>query len=153
MHLKLAIGGFRENALIVGYEAKMRFKIFLLLILFIFKSQSQTSKSIEIDSLINSSIIQKNFPGAQLYVKYNDSVLINKSYGYHTYDSINKVNNTHIYDLASLTKVLASTLSIMKLYDEKRLWKMEKLCNHGRGLVLLGWQLWSASSLLHPQRK
>ena len=56
----------------------MRFKIFLLLTLFIFKSQSQTSKSLEIDSLINSSIIQKNFPGAQLYVKYNDSVLINK---------------------------------------------------------------------------
>lgn len=99
----------------------MRFKIFLLLTLFIFKSQSQTSKSKEIDSLINSSIIQKNFPGAQLYVKYNDSVLINKSYGYHTYDSINKVNNTHIYDLASLTKVLASTLSIMKLYDENKL--------------------------------
>ena len=99
----------------------MRFKIFLLLTLFIFKSQSQTSKSLEIDSLINSSITQKNFPGAQLYVKYNDSVLINKSYGYHTYDSINKVNNTHIYDLASLTKVLASTLSIMKLYDENKL--------------------------------
>ena len=56
----------------------MRFKIFLLLTLFIFKSQSQTSKSIEIDSLINSSIIQKNFPGAQLYVKFNDSVIINR---------------------------------------------------------------------------
>ena len=105
----------------------MRFKIFLLLTLFIFKSQSQTSKSLEIDSLINSSITQKNFPGAQLYVKYNDSVLINKSYGYHTYDSINKVNNTHIYDLASLTKVLASTLSIMKLYDDNKLDLEEKV--------------------------
>ena len=105
----------------------MRFKIFLLLTLFIFKSQSQTSKSLEIDSLINSSIIQKNFPGAQLYVKFNDSVIINRSYGYHTYDSINKVNNNHIYDLASLTKVLASTLSIMKLYDENKLDLEEKV--------------------------
>ena len=30
-------------------------------------------------------------------------------------------NNTHLYDLASLTKVLASTFSLMKLYDENKL--------------------------------
>ena len=32
--------------------------------------------------------------------------------------SINLINNDHLYDLASLTKVLASTLSIMKLYED-----------------------------------
>ena len=99
----------------------MRFKIILFIILFTCKTQSQTSQSNEIDSLINSSIKYKNFPGAQLYVKFKDSVIINKSYGYHTYDSIVNVNNKHVYDLASLTKVLASTFSIMKLYDENRL--------------------------------
>ena len=99
----------------------MRFKILLLLILFVSKTQSQTSKSAKIDSLINSSITLKNFPGAQLFVKFKDSIIINKSYGFHTYDSIIKVNNKHVYDLASLTKVLASTFSIMKLYDENKL--------------------------------
>ena len=108
----------------------MRFKIFLLLTLFIFKSQSQTSKSLEIDSLINSSIIQKNFPGAQLFVKYKDSIIINKSYGFHTYDSIIKVDNKHLYDLASLTKVLASTFSLMKLYDENKLELNDKISDY-----------------------
>ena len=99
----------------------MRFKIILFIILFACKTQSQTSQLNEIDSLINSSIKHKNFPGAQLYIKFKDSVIINKSYGYHTYDSIVNVNNKHVYDLASLTKVLASTFSIMKLYDENKL--------------------------------
>jgi CubicO group peptidase (beta-lactamase class C family) len=81
--------------------------------------QIKTNK--QIDSLINASIKNKNFPGAQVFIKIKDSILINKSYGFHTYDSIIPVKNTHLYDLASLTKVLASTFSIMKLYDEKKL--------------------------------
>ena len=44
-----------------------------------------------------------------------------KSYGYHTYDSITKVCDDHLFDLASITKTLASTLALMKLYDEKKL--------------------------------
>ena len=108
----------------------MRFKILLLLILFVSKTQSQTSKSAKIDSLINSSITLKNFPGAQLFVKFKDSIIINKSYGFHTYDSIIKVNNKHVYDLASLTKVLASTFSIMKLYDENKLELEDKVSDY-----------------------
>ena len=108
----------------------MRFKILLLLILFVLKVQSQTSKSEKIDSLINSSITLKNFPGAQLFVKFKDSIIINKSYGFHTYDSIIKVKQKHVYDLASLTKVLASTFSIMKLYDEDKLQLEDKVSDY-----------------------
>ena len=108
----------------------MRFKILLLLILFVSKVQSQTSMSEKIDSLINSSITLKNFPGAQLFVKFKDSIIINKSYGFHTYDSIIKVKQKHVYDLASLTKVLASTFSIMKLYDEDKLQLEEKVSDY-----------------------
>ncbi|MBT4297335.1 MAG: serine hydrolase [Flavobacteriaceae bacterium] len=84
----------------------------------------------KIDSLINSSITLKNFPGAQLFVKYKDSIIINKSYGFHTYDSIIKVDNKHLYDLASLTKVLASTFSLMKLYDENKLELNDKISDY-----------------------
>jgi CubicO group peptidase (beta-lactamase class C family) len=72
----------------------------------------------KIDSLINSSISQKTFPGAQVYIKIGEEILTNKSFGYHTYDSIIKVENNHVYDLASLTKVLASTIALMKLYED-----------------------------------
>ncbi|MDA7810701.1 beta-lactamase family protein, partial [Flavobacteriaceae bacterium] len=77
--------------------------------------------SFKVDSLINSSINEKAFPGGQVYVKIGDEIVINKSFGYHTYDSIVKVENDHVYDLASLTKVLASTLSIMKISEDYNL--------------------------------
>ena len=35
--------------------------------------------------------------------------------------TIIKTDDYHLYDLASITKTLASTLAIMKLYDENKL--------------------------------
>ncbi|MGY8945841.1 MAG: serine hydrolase domain-containing protein [Flavobacteriales bacterium] len=96
----------------------MRFKLLLLIFFISFPVFGQTNINQKIDSLINSNITQYAFPGAQVYVKIKDKIVINKSYGYQTYDSINRINNDHIYDLASLTKVLASTLLLMKLYED-----------------------------------
>lgn len=57
------------------------------------------------------------FPGAQLIVATKDSILIQKSYGFHTYDKQTKVKNHHVYDLASVTKVTSGLLLIMKMVD------------------------------------
>ena len=95
-------------------------RIFIVL-LFILKSLLNHSQDInKIDSLINNGIKLNAYPGAQLFFKKGDFKLY-KSYGYHTYDSIVKVDDDHLFDLASITKTLASTLAIMKLYDEKKL--------------------------------
>ena len=94
-------------------------RIILLILLFnISPICSQNFK--KIDSLIENSIELKAFPGAQLYLK-NADYTYSKSYGFHTYDSLIKVEQDHLYDLASITKTLAATLAIMKLYDEKKL--------------------------------
>ena len=94
-------------------------RIILLILLFnISPICSQNFK--KIDSLIENSIELKAFPGAQLYLK-NSDYTYSKSYGFHTYDSLIKVEQDHLYDLASITKTLAATLAIMKLYDEKKL--------------------------------
>jgi len=94
-------------------------RIILLIILFSIKPiWSQNFK--KIDSLIENSISLKAFPGAQVYLK-NANYTYSKSYGFHTYDSIVKVEQDHLYDLASITKTLAATLAIMKLYDEKKI--------------------------------
>ena len=71
----------------------------------------------KVDSLINLGIQKKAFPGAQVIIFKKDSIRINKSYGYHTYDSLIPVSKNDLYDLASVTKVLASTLALMKLYE------------------------------------
>jgi len=88
----------------------------IIIVLFIsFSSYSQIEKSI--DSLINSSIELNAFPGAQLYIK-KGNYEYKKSYGFHTYDSLTKVENDHLFDLASITKSLAGTIAIMKMKDD-----------------------------------
>ena len=71
----------------------------------------------KIDSIVQFGIRQKAYPGAQVLIFKNDTIRLNKSYGFHTYDSIVRVENHHLYDLASVTKILASTLAFMKLYE------------------------------------
>ena len=48
-------------------------------------------------------------------------VAFHKAYGYFTYAKRRKVQTNDIYDLASVTKVAATTLSIMKLYEEGKI--------------------------------
>ena len=98
------------------------------------------------------------FPGAVLYAEIGDSVLIHKSYGFHTYDSLRKVETHHLFDLASVTKVTAATLALMKLYEMGLFQLDEPISKYfpeikgKRGKVTLrellghqsGWQSWIA---------
>ncbi len=74
-----------------------------------------------IDSIVNNAIAQKAMPGCQVFVAKGGKVVYNKSFGFHTYDSMTLVKNNHLYDLASLTKILSTTLAVMKLYEEKKI--------------------------------
>ncbi len=71
-----------------------------------------------IDSLIEQAIYLGATPGAQVLAAKNGKVFFYKSYGYHTYNKRQKVKNLDIYDLASITKVAATTLVAMKLYEQ-----------------------------------
>ena len=93
-------------------------KIKILTVIILISCHFGFSQNIySIDSLITESIKLKVFPGAQIYIKKNDFVY-NKSYGFHTYDSIIKIENDHLYDLASKTKTIAGSLAIMKLVED-----------------------------------
>ena len=72
----------------------------------------------EIDSLIYWAIGQKAFPGCQILAVKDGVVFFEKSYGYHTYKMTEPVVWDDIYDIASITKVAATTMALMKLYDE-----------------------------------
>ena len=72
----------------------------------------------KIDSIIELSIKKKAFPGAQIVVLKDGKEILNKNYGYHTYDSIHKVTNSSIYDLASITKPTAGAFALMRLYED-----------------------------------
>ena len=73
-----------------------------------FNKGFQSKNLKKIDSIINFSISEKMTPGAQLLIAKNGSVIYQKSYGFHTYEKKRRVSNDDVYDLASLTKILAS---------------------------------------------
>lgn len=72
----------------------------------------------KIDSIIEFSIKKKAFPGAQIVVLKDGKEILNKNYGYHTYDSIHMVTKNSIYDLASITKPTAGAFALMSLYED-----------------------------------
>ena len=74
-----------------------------------------------IDKMADTIIQEKMAPGFQVFVARNGKVVFEKSYGYHTYDKKIKVKNSDIYDLASLTKILASLPLIMKAEEEAKI--------------------------------
>ena len=72
--------------------------------------------------IINDAIDSKLFPGAQILVVKDSKILAEKSFGYQTFESNSrKIDVNTIYDIASLTKVVATTPVIMKLIKKKYL--------------------------------
>ncbi len=71
-----------------------------------------------IDSLVADAIKKKAIPGCQVLVAKNNQIVFNKSYGTVAGEGTAAVTNQTFYDLASVTKVSATTVSIMKLAEE-----------------------------------
>lgn len=75
-----------------------------------------------VDSLIRDQIARHATPGAQLAVLHGDSLLYLRSYGKLSYDNAAlPVNDSTLYDCASLTKVIATTTVAMQFVDQGRL--------------------------------
>jgi len=75
----------------------------------------------QIDSIANYTIQQKATPGCVVLIAKDGNVILNKAYGYTTYDSAVRATTETIYDVASMTKTSATTLAIMKLYEEGKI--------------------------------
>ncbi|MBX3252973.1 MAG: serine hydrolase [Chitinophagaceae bacterium] len=74
-----------------------------------------------VDSIANNAIQQHAAPGMTVMAVKDGKIAFYKSYGYYTYDSTEKVNIETLYDMASVTKICATTLSVMRLYDQGKI--------------------------------
>jgi beta-N-acetylhexosaminidase len=74
-----------------------------------------------IDSLALLGIEKKAYPGCQILFAKDGKVFYEKSFGHPRYEDTIPVNNNDLYDIASLTKVSATTLVIMKLYEQGKI--------------------------------
>ena len=78
-------------------------------------------KLLVIDSICKRAIELQATPGCVVLVAKNGRVAYDKSFGYLEYNKKEPVYPETLYDLASVTKVCATTISVMKLYDEGKL--------------------------------
>ncbi len=103
-------------------------KILSLIFTFIFLggySQNKATCIAEINTIIQNYIEQSKIPGAVIQVKKGNDVLLKKAYGYAQVKDFDgnillnpeKTSIEHLYDIASLTKVVGTTTSIMLLVD------------------------------------
>ena len=72
----------------------------------------------KIDTIVNNGIKDKMFPGAQIVVARKGKVVYQKNFGFHEYNGQIEVGDSTIYDLASLTKILATLPLVMQLVDQ-----------------------------------
>lgn len=71
----------------------------------------------EIDKIVDNAIKEKAFPGCQIVAAVDGKIFFRKNYGTHQYNN-RLVENDDIYDIASITKVAASTTALMKLQSQ-----------------------------------
>jgi len=74
----------------------------------------------QIETYAQKAIDNKMAPGMQILVARKGKVIYQKSFGKQTYEGNVKVKNSDLYDVASLTKMVATLPNVMKVYDEKK---------------------------------
>ncbi len=74
-----------------------------------------------IDAIVGTAIDEGAFPGCQVVVVKNGTVVYDKALGHHTYGKEAPAQSAGLYDVASITKVAATTLMAMKLYEEEKI--------------------------------
>ncbi len=74
----------------------------------------------KIEDIVKYAIRHEAFPGCQVLVAKNGKVIYQRAFGKLFYDSV-PVTLSTIYDIASITKIAATTLAVMKLYEENKI--------------------------------
>jgi beta-glucosidase-like glycosyl hydrolase/CubicO group peptidase (beta-lactamase class C family) len=83
---------------------------------------ASSSKFYQVDSIVNDALEKKAFPGCVVLAAKDGKIVYEKAFGHYNSDSSSPVINLEsIFDLASVTKVSATTISVMKLYEQGKL--------------------------------
>ncbi|SHN35415.1 serine hydrolase domain-containing protein [Mucilaginibacter sp. OK098] len=80
-----------------------------------------SSNLIGIDNIASEAMLNQATPGCVVLVAKDGKVIFNKAYGYHTYSKTLPDKLTDIFDVASMTKISATTMEAMMLTDQGKL--------------------------------
>lgn len=84
-------------------------------------------KLMAVDSIVNDAIAQKAFPGCVVLAVHEGEIVYHKAFGNYKYEPSPPMSYESIFDLASVTKISATTVSVMKLYEQGKLDLKKKL--------------------------
>ncbi len=74
-----------------------------------------------IDSIATDGIDSGAFPGCVVLAARDGKIAFEKAYGKYNYDTPEPLTIQSIFDMASVTKICATLISVMKLYDEGKI--------------------------------
>jgi len=75
----------------------------------------------DIDALMQAAVARGSMPGGDVIIGHNGAVVYRKAFGSRSLEPTREAMTTNtIFDLASLTKVIATTTAVMLLVDEGR---------------------------------
>ncbi|OSZ82706.1 hypothetical protein CAP35_05435 [Chitinophagaceae bacterium IBVUCB1] len=75
----------------------------------------------KLDMFLQRSIADGAFPGCRVLAAKDGKVFYDKAFGYYDYNKTQAVADNTLYDIASVTKVAATTLAVMRLYENGKL--------------------------------
>ena len=84
-------------------------------------------KLMAVDSIITDAIAQKAFPGCVVMAVHEGEIIYHKAFGNYKYEPSPPMSYESIFDLASVTKISATTVSVMRLYEQGKLDLKKKL--------------------------
>jgi beta-glucosidase-like glycosyl hydrolase/CubicO group peptidase (beta-lactamase class C family) len=74
-----------------------------------------------LNQLLNKAVQDSAWPAGVLLASKDGKIFFKEAFGHHTYDKKRVTRTSDIFDLASITKVLATTSAIMKLYEDGKI--------------------------------
>lgn len=82
-----------------------------------------------VDKIVEEGINGRAYPGAVVLVAKNGNVVFEKAYGHHTYEKGQAMRVNDIFDMASITKIAATTLEVMRLTEQGKI-DLEETMGH-----------------------
>lgn len=91
------------------------------------KTSSMRDPFFEVDSIAKDGLAQKAYPGCVVLAAHKGKIVYHKAFGNYEFNPSQAMSVESIFDLASVTKISATTVSIMKLYEEGKIKLNKKL--------------------------
>lgn len=85
------------------------------------KKTIDPSKFVTVDSIVADAIARRAFPGCVVMAVKDGVISFEKAYGHYDYEQTQPLTTESVFDMASVTKICATTLAIMKLYEEGKI--------------------------------